>query len=636
MIVVAPIILGPLLAAALILVLRRASPALALLGMGVSLVAALLTLSRVAGGERFAAELPGLPGLPLRLVAEPLTVLFAALIAVVGFFVMVYAVDYMRGQEGLPRFFAGMSFFVAAMQALVLAGDWVLLLSAWELIGFSSYLLIGFWFGRPGVPQSASRAFLYTRGADLGLYVAIFVLISEAGTSEIPRTLQVGGPAATAAGLFLLLAAMGKSAQTPFHGWLLDAMAGPTPVSALLHSATLVAAGAVLLIRVFPLLPPAALLAVGTVGGLTALVTGLTALAQRDLKRLLAASTASQYGLMFLAVGAGFPVAALFHLLAHAAIKSSLFLGAGVFQHAAGDSTQLADLEGVGRKRRLIFLGFVVAGLALAGVPPLSGFWSKDAILAASFVSPSAPFLAPLALAGTLLTGLYVGRALGLLWRGGPGEGRGEPVAGIGWMGAGLAALATLAATLGLALPPVAQLLGAELPETALLVAALGLVAALVGLALGWVFSAERLLGPLFGPAERGFRLGGGFDGLVARPAFAVARALDTFDRGIHVGVLGAGAAALSVARAADLIDRGIHAGVLAVGPTAVAVADASRATDERGIDGLIAALVRGTRDVGGRAREIQSGLVHRELLLAAVGGALVFVALIAGSVVGF
>lgn len=637
MIVVAPIILGPLLAAALILVLRRASPALALLGMGVSLVAALLTLSRVAGGERFAAELPGLPGLPLRLVAEPLTALFAALVAVVGFFVMVYAVGYMRGQEGLPRFFAGMSFFVAAMQALVLAGDWVLLLSAWELIGFSSYLLIGFWFERPNVGPSASRAFLYTRGADLGLYVAIFVLISEAGTSEISRTLQVGGAAATAAaGLFLLLAAMGKSAQTPFHGWLLGAMAGPTPVSALLHSATLVAAGAVLLIRAFPLLPSATLLVVGAVGGLTALVTGLTALAQRDLKRLLAASTASQYGLMFLAVGAGFPVAALFHLLAHAAIKSSLFLGAGVFQHAAGDSTQLADLEGVGRKRRLTFLGFVVAGLALAGVPPLSGFWSKDAILAASFVSPSAPFLAPLALAGTLLTGLYVGRALGLLWRGGPGEGRGEPVAGIGWMGAGLAALATLAATLGLALPPVAQLLGAELPETALLVAALGLVAALVGLALGWVFSAERLLGPLFGPAERGFRLGGGFDGLVARPAFALARALDTFDRGIHVGVLGAGAAALSVARAADLIDRGIHAGVLAVGPAAVAVADASRATDERGIDGLIAALVRGTRDVGGRAREIQSGLVHRELLLAAVGGALVFVALIAGSVVGF
>ena len=606
MTVAATAILGPLVAAALILVLRRGAPALGLLGASVSLVAALFTLSRVMGGVRYASELPGLPGLPLRLVAEPLTALLAVLVAVVGFLVMVYAVGYMRGEESLPRFFAGMSFFVAAMQALVLAGDWVLLLAAWELIGFSSYLLIGFWFERPGVGPATTRAFLYTRTADLGLYAAIFVLISQSGTSEISRTLEVGGAAAVLAGLFLLLAAMGKSAQTPFHGWLLDAMAGPTPVSALLHSATLVAAGAILLIRTFPLLSPAVLLVVGAVGGLTALVTGATALAQRDLKRLLAASTASQYGLMLLAVGAGVPVAALFHLLAHAAMKSTLFLGAGVFQHAAGGSTQLADLEGVGRKRRLTFLGFVVAGLALAGVPPLSGFWSKDAILAATFVSPHTWLLAPLALAGTGLTGLYVGRALLLLWR---GEGKSEPVAGIGWMGLGFAVLAALSATLGLALPPIAGLLGVEIPETALLVAALGLVAALAGLALGWAFPSERLLGPLFGLAGRGFRVGGGFDGLVARPAFALAR------------VLGA-------------LDRGIHAGVLAVGSATLVVASASRTTDERGINGLIGALVRGIRSLGGRARELQSGLVHRELLLAAVGGALVSVALVAGSLV--
>jgi NADH-quinone oxidoreductase subunit L len=601
---VALVILGPLAAAALTLVLRRGGAALALLGTGVSLAAALLTLSRVAGGASYPATLPGLPGLPLRLVAEPLTAVFAALVAVVGFFVMVYAVGYMEGEGGLPRFFAGMSFFVAAMQALVLAGDWVLLLAAWELIGFSSYLLIGFWFERPGTAPAASRAFLYTRTADLGLYAAIFVLVSQTGTSEISRTLDAGGAAAVAAGLFLLLAAMGKSAQTPLHGWLLDAMAGPTPVSALLHSAALVAAGAILLIRAFPLLPPSVLVVVGIVGGLTSLVTGLTALAQRDLKRLLAASTASQYGLMLLAVGAGSPIAALFHLLAHAAMKSALFLGSGVFQHAAGGSTEFVDLEGVGRKSRLTFLGFAVAGLALAGVPPLSGFWSKDAVLAASFVSPYAPLLAPLALAGTLLTGLYVGRALRLLWR---GEGKGEPVAGERWMGAGIAALAALAALLGLALPPVANLLGAELPEETLLVAALGLVAALAGLALGWVFPAGRLLGPLFGLAGRGFRIKGGFDGLVARPALALALALDA-------------------------LDRGIHAGVVAVGSAALAVADASRATDERGIDGLIAALVRGTRDLGGRARELQSGLVHRELLLATVGVALVFALLFFGS----
>ena len=597
-------ILGPLVAAASILGLRRGASALALLGTGVSLVATLITLSRVADGVSYSSTLPGLPGLPLRLVAEPLTAVLATAVAVVGFFVMVYAVGYMRDEGGLPRFFAGMSFFVAAMQTLVLAGDWLLLLAAWELIGLSSYLLIGFWFGRPGVAPSATRAFLYTRAADLGLYVAVFALIAQSGTSEISRTLEVGGAAAVAAGLFLLLAAMGKSAQTPLHGWLMDAMAGPTPVSALLHSATLVAAGAILLIRAFPLLPPAALVVVGVVGGLTALVTGTTAVAQRDLKRLLAASTASQYGLMFLAVGAGAPVAALFYLLAHAATKSALFLGAGVFQHARG-STEFADLEGVGRSRPGVFLGFLVAGLSLAGVPPLSGFWSKDAILAASFASPYAPLLAPLALAGTLLTGLYVARALRLLWR---GEANSEPVSGVGWMGAGLAVLVALSAVLGLALPPVADLLGAELSEETLLVAALGLVAALIGLVLGWELSARNLLGPLYVAAERGFRVGGGFDGLVARPALALARAL-------------------------DILDRRIHAGVLAVGSAALAVANASRATDEKGIDGLIAALVRGTRNLGGRARGLQTGLVHRELLLAAVGGVLVFALLIVGSV---
>ncbi|MBA3472025.1 MAG: NADH-quinone oxidoreductase subunit L, partial [Rubrobacter sp.] len=376
--------------------------------------------------------------------------------------------------------------------------------------------------------------------------------------------------------------------------------------------------------------PPAVLVVVGVLGGLTTLVAGATALAQRDLKRLLAASTSSQYGLMLLAVGASAPVAALFHLLAHASIKSALFLGAGIFQHAVGGSTEFAALRGAGRARRRVFLGFVIAGLALAGVPPLSGFWSKDAILAASFVSPYAPLLAPLALAGTLLTGLYVARALRVLWR---GESESAPVVGARWMGAGFAVLVVLAAVLGLALPSVADLLGAELPEEALLVAALGLVAALAGLALGWALPASRLLGPLYEAANRGFRVGGGFDGLVARPALALARALDAIDRSIHAGVLAVGGLGLAVARAADAMSNGIHAGVLGIGRLGLGLASVARLTDERGIDGLIVALVRGTRRLGNRARTLQTGLVHKELLLSAVGGALVFALLIVGSI---
>jgi NADH-quinone oxidoreductase subunit L len=590
-------ILGPLTAAAAILIFRGGAALLALLGSAAGLAGALVALFGVAGGARYAAGLPGLPGLPLRLVAGPLTATLSAVVAAAGFLILVYAVGYMAGEADKPRFFAGMSFFVAAMQTLALAGDWVLLLASWELISLSSYLLIGFWFDREGIPSAATHAFLYTRAADLGLYVAIFVLISQTGTSEISRTYDIGGTAAVVAGLLLLVAAAGKSAQVPLQGWLQDAMVGPTPVSALLHSATLVAAGTILMIRVTPLLPPVVQLIVGLLGGLTALVTGLIATSQRDLKRLLAASTSSQYGLMLLAVGAGAPVAAAFHLVAHAAMKSSLFLGAGVFQHARG-STAFAYLSGVGRERRLAFLGFVVAGLALAGVPPLSGFFSKDAVIAASFESPYATFLAPLALAGALLTAIYVARALRLLWRGG-GE-RGEPVAGMRWMGASLAVLVALAAALGFAGEPLARLVGGEIPD-GLVAAALGLTLALGGLLVGWFVPAGRLLGPLRVPAERGFRVGSGFDGLVARPALAVARSADLFDRGIHAGVLGVGTAALAVARA-------------------------SRLTDEAGIDHIIAALVRRTRDLGARARELQTGLVHRELLLAAAGAALILV----------
>lgn len=612
MTVAALTVLGPLAAAVLVLALRRLPAPLALLGAGVGLAAALVTLVLVAGGARYSAELPGLPGLPLRMVVDPLSAVLVAVVAVVSTLVFVYAVGYMRGETGLPRFFAGMSFFVAAMQALVLAGDWILLLAAWELIGLSSYILIGFWFWRPGAASGATRAFLYTRSADLGLYVGVFVLIAASGTSEISETLRAGGPAALTAGLLLLVAAAGKSAQTPLQGWLQDAMAGPTPVSALLHSATLVAAGAILTIRAFPLLPPEALLAAGLLGGVTAVVTGTIALAQGDLKRLLASSTSSQYGLMLLAVGAGAPAAAAAHLVTHAAMKSALFLASGVFQHARG-STRFDDLARVGREHQRAFAGFAVAGLALAGIPPLSGFFSKEAIVAASFGSPNAALFAPLALLGTLLTGAYVARAARILWRGASEEPSGdEPIRGATWMGAGLAVLAAFAATLGFAVGPLGSLFGAELPEFgtgALLGAAslLGVGAAVVGLLAGWLLPARRMLGPLLAPAGNGFKVAGGFDGLVARPA-------------------------LALARGADALDRRLHAGAVAVGHGGVVVAGAARLADERGIDGLIAALVRGTRKLGGRARELQSGLVHRELLLAVVGGALVFVLLAIGS----
>ncbi len=595
-------ILAPLFAAVLILLLRRLPAALALLGAAVGLLASLGLLADAFNGLGDELILPGLPDLPLRLVATPLTALLSTLVAVVCMLVMVYAVGYMSKDNEKVRFFATLLLFASAMQTLVLAGDWILLLAAWELIGLSSYLLIGFWYRRPGITPAATRAFLTTRSADLGLYVAVFILIANAGSSDIATTLNTGGNAAIVAGLLLLVAAMGKSAQTPLHDWLQRAMAGPTPVSALLHSATLVAAGAILLIRTAPMLPPDTLLVIGIVGGITAVVAGLIALGERDLKRLLAASTSSQYGLMLVAVGAGVPLAALLHLIAHAAFKSSLFLGAGVFQHSRG-STELTKLEGAGHDRPRIFFGFALAALALAGIPPLSGFFSKDAIIAASLASPNASLLAPLALAGTVLTGAYVARALRILWH---GKGKSRNIVGLGWMGTGLAGLVTLAVILGATFPSIEALLNTRLPESTLtqfLPEILGLGAALGGLTLGWVVPVRRLLGPLLPWAQQGFAIAGGFDNLMVRPAFAIARGCEKLERALYTGVLTVGRLGLSIGRAV-------------------------RRSDEQGIDGLIFSLVRRTVDLGSRARTLQSGLIHRELAITVITTALILTAL--------
>ncbi len=515
------------------------------------------------------------------------------------------------------------------MQTLVLAGDWLLFLAAWELIGLASYLLIGFWFERPGVAASATRAFATTRAADVGLYLGVFSITWAAGTTDIAATLRLDGAVPALAGLAFLIAAAGKSAQAPLQGWLMDAMAGPTPVSALLHSATLVVAGVVLMLRADAVLVPEARLVVGVVGGVTAVVAGLTAVAQPDLKRLLAASTSSQVGLMLVAIAAGSPAAAIVHLVASAAMKGALFLGAGIFQHER-NSTSLRDLGGVGREHRRVFAAMAVAGLALAGVPPLAGFWSKDAIIGATLEAPMSRFLALAALVATLLTGVYVSRMLRVLWTGGSNRGDAPtPRSGASDVMIGsLIVLVALAAGFGLALPPLVRLLGAHLPESGV-AAVLGLAVSAVGLGLGWFLRAARLLGPLTGPARVGFRVDGGLDSLVIRPALSLGAALGRFDGSLHLGVLGVGNRALRIAAFSYLVDRRLHGTVLAVGQSALVLAAASRVVDEDVIDRFIANFVEATRRLGARARRLQTGLVHRELLAAAVGTAILVVLLL-------
>ena len=617
-------IIGPLAAAILALLARRRSGLVALLGTATGLLAALVTLARVDSGDRFSATLPGLADLPLRLAVNPLAAVFSTVVAVVSTFVMLYAIGYMTGERGTARFFAGMSFFVAAMQVLVLANDWILLLAAWELMGLASYLLIGFWFTRPDVGAAATRAFLVTRSADLGLYFGVLIIVAETGTSAMEAAGEVTGTAAAIAGLALLLAAAGKSAQAPLQGWLMDAMAGPTPVSALLHAATLVVAGVVLITRAFPLMPGGVLLVVGLVAGVSAIITGLTAIAQQDLKRLLAASTSSQLGLMILALGAGSIPAAVFHLVTHAAMKSSLFLAAGVFQHDR-HSTGFADLHGIGRERRLAFAAFAVAGLALAGVPPLAGFWSKDAVIAATLASSYAAIFAPLAIAASALTGVYIGRALRMLWGSGPAPESHDSGGAAYPMTAGLAVLAILAATVGLLAEPFAHLIDAELPESTPAMA-LGLTAAAVGLLVGWLASTDRLLGPALDTVRAGFRVGDGWMDAAVAPALALAGQCERLDTRIHALVLGTGRRALSTANAAGRVDDGVHRGVLETGRGSMETARFAQGLDVSGIDGAIRELVAGTIELGRRARRLQSGLVHRELLLTVGGTAAILI----------
>ena len=354
--------------------------------------------------------------LTIGLEVTRLTWFVAMIVASTALGVGIYSLGYMAERPDRPRFFAELGLFVGAMLTLVLSSSLVLLFAAWELVGLASYLLISFDYAKAGAPQAAAKAFLMTRIGDVGLLLGWLLALATIGTTDIDALIgaigtdRIDSYAITVIAFLVLAGAIGKSAQLPLTGWLPDAMIGPTPVSALLHSATMVAAGVFLVLRLYPLFEaaPAALVALFWIGAATALVAGLIATAEVDLKRILAWSTASQLGEMMIALGLAGPLAASFHLAAHAAFKSTLFLAAGAVQEETG--TRALDRLG-GLIRAMPFTGavFLVGALALAGVPPLSGFWSEETILAAAAQSGVATAFLIIAL--VLLAGIYVGRA---------------------------------------------------------------------------------------------------------------------------------------------------------------------------------------------------------------------------------
>lgn len=374
--------------------------------------------------------------------ADPLTAVMLAMVTFISLLVAVYSIGYMHGDPGYWRFFTYISLFVFSMTMLVSVSNFLLLYVFWEAVGLCSYLLIGFWFEKPAASAAGMKAFLVNRVGDFGFALGVFLIWTTYGTLNFHDTAETagvlghlrleGGPAEYVGGavglmicLLLMLGACGKSAQFPLHIWLPDAMEGPTPVSALIHAATMVTAGVYMVTRCAPLYLASVegQHAVALIGGITAALAAIIAVTQTDLKRILAYSTISQLGYMFIGLGTGTAfgfVAGMFHLFTHAFFKALLFLGAGSVMHAMGGVVDITRFGGLRRRMPVTYWTFLVGALALGGIPPLAGFFSKDEILAAiqAGESPLYKGLFVVAIGAALLTVFYTFRAFFLTFHG--------------------------------------------------------------------------------------------------------------------------------------------------------------------------------------------------------------------------
>ena len=410
---------------------RLAKPTVAIVGVGSVGLSALLTMIMAiefigSQGTAFTQTLwtwmkAGGFSANISFTLDALSLVMLFVITFVGFLIHLYSAEFMQNDEGYGRFFAYMNLFVGSMLTLVLADNLLLLYLGWEGVGICSYLLIGFWYKDPVNNAAARKAFIVTRIGDTSMAIGLFLLYANLGTLHIQDLMQrastewqVGSPLAIAAAALLLGGAVGKSAQLPLQTWLPDAMAGPTPVSALIHAATMVTAGVYLIARTHVLftLAPSVQLAVAVIGAATLLLAGFSALTQKDIKRVLAYSTISQIGYMFLALGVGAWSAAMFHLMAHAFFKALLFLGAGIVILAQHEEHDMFKMGGLRQRLPSVFWTFLIGSASLSALPLVTaGFYSKDLILWHAWSSPSGGFWLWLAgLLGAFITSLYTFR----------------------------------------------------------------------------------------------------------------------------------------------------------------------------------------------------------------------------------
>ncbi|MCF7686897.1 MAG: NADH-quinone oxidoreductase subunit L [Cephaloticoccus sp.] len=590
---------------------------------------------------------------------DPLTAFMCVMVTFVGTLIFVFSTGYMAEDANAKQFFCFLSLFAAAMLGLIVANSLLLLFVSWELVGLASYLLIGFWFHKPAAAAAAKKAFITTRIGDLGFLLGLVWLYDARGTlllfdggagileltslHVLSSTLVGGGLAAsTAIGLLLFCGAAGKSGQFPLHVWLPDAMEGPTPVSALIHAATMVAAGVFLMARVYPLMavdqvlsgvPVHALTIVAFIGAITALLGACIAVAQNDLKRVLAFSTVSQLGYMMLAIGVGSWVAAIFHLLTHAFFKALLFLGAGSVIHAVHHEQDMRQLGGLRGKMKVTFLTFAVGMMALSGVPFLfSGFWSKEGILHAAHAWDVSHLPFYIGLAAVVLTAFYMTRLVFEVFFGQPRSPAAEhahesPAA----LTVPLVLLAIGAVALGFLGTPAWPWLQAKLlgetevhghpifgEGTGLMMLSILLVGA--GLALGWWLYGRKLRTTATARDPLEVAVPGVFAALAARLGFDELYAATLFRVNDAVAFL------------ADFLDRWVWAGVVR-GLAALGrwVGVMNLDTDEQIINGGFDRTSAAVRTSGRAYSRAQTGDAHGYLLTIAVGFVVLVVLLVIG-----
>ncbi|MES2678344.1 MAG: NADH-quinone oxidoreductase subunit L [Bacteroidota bacterium] len=360
--------------------------------------------------------------IPFAFLVDPLSAVFLLIITGIGFLIHVYSTGYMHDDEGFARFFTYLNLFVFFMLLLVLGNNYLIMFVGWEGVGLCSYLLIGFWFKNTAFNDAARKAFVMNRIGDLGFLLGIILIFVTFGSISFNEVFQKAGtvstPVITSIALLLFIGAMGKSAQIPLYTWLPDAMAGPTPVSALIHAATMVTAGIYMVVRsnVFYSISEVASETVGVVGVATALFAATIGLFQNDIKKILAYSTVSQLGLMFLGLGVGAYSSAVFHVTTHAFFKALLFLGAGSVIHAMGGEQDIRKMGGLSGKIKITFITMLLGTIAISGIPPFSGFFSKDEILAHTYEHSKVLWL--LGMIASMLTAFYMFRLLFLTFFG--------------------------------------------------------------------------------------------------------------------------------------------------------------------------------------------------------------------------